>query len=236
MSSVDSRDESVPPRAVFDLAWRGYDRRQVRQYVHSTETTLRTLVAARDAAVGRAGKLVRQLEDRRSDNSRLRAQLDRVCRSPIETGGLQERLRRMVELAEDEAAQIVARAQATAAESQAHTEQATQDRQQIERDFEIAMAARRAEAMRALAEQKTAAEAAAERVVREAREHAGRILADARQQAHALHGCRDRLLGRLKNVRQLLDTAAPLLHPQPGEPRHTPAHSDHGRHNPNGTA
>jgi hypothetical protein len=114
MISLDSRDEVVRLRTEFDLAWRGYDRGQVQVYVHTTDAELWTLTVDRDAAVSRAEELACQLEDVRSDNSRLRARLDRICRTPIEPDGLQERLRRRVELAKEEAAQILARAQAAA--------------------------------------------------------------------------------------------------------------------------
>ncbi len=114
MSAVDLRENLLPLRTDFDLCWRGYDRHQVQHYVHGVEDELRLLSADRDAALARAEALARQLEAARGENSELRARVDRVCRAPIDPDGLTERLRRRVELAHDEAAEITTRARASA--------------------------------------------------------------------------------------------------------------------------
>ena len=46
MVAVDAREDLVPLRTDFDRSWRGYDTRQVREYVLSVEADLR-LVRAR---------------------------------------------------------------------------------------------------------------------------------------------------------------------------------------------
>lgn len=125
MVPVDARDDLVPLRTDFDRAWRGYEMRQVREYVLSVEADLRLVISDRDAAATSAEDLARQLEELRSENDRLRDKIDRIARSPLEADGLSERLLRMVELAEDEAAEITERARASAERSWAAEEKSS---------------------------------------------------------------------------------------------------------------
>jgi cell division septum initiation protein DivIVA len=277
MTTVDGEVELVPLRTGFDMVWRGYDRGQVKEFVRQTEAEAHLVAADRDAAVTRVEELARQLEELRSDNHRLRAKLDRVCRTPIEPDALTERLRRMLELARDEAAEITARAQAaseeiwasaeeagarlreryerliaeldvrrremetehhelisrTRAEVDAMTSQAEQRRrqldeqaalrrQEVESDFEIAMAARRGEAMRTMAERRTTAETEAQRMLDEAGAQARHMIAEARWEVAALREVRDRITAQLDDTSHLLAEALPRLRPQPGEPAGPP--------------
>ncbi|WP_327563961.1 hypothetical protein [Actinophytocola sp.] len=282
---MDSEVELVPLRTAFDVVWRGYDRRQVKEFVRHAEAESRLTTADRDTATAQVEELAAQLEELRSENRRLRAKLDRVCHTPIEPDALTERLSRMQELARDEAAEITARAQAAAedtwasaeqaglrmqeryqrliaeldvqrlemqaehhqlisctrAEVNAMTNQAEQHRrqldqqaalrrQEVENDFEIAMAARRTDTMRTLAERVAAAEA-----------QARKMLDDARREVTALHQVRDHVFAQLDDTHQLLADALPRLHPQPGEPAEpsdedtppVPAQRDHTTKNPN---
>lgn len=109
--------ELVPLRTGFDLAWTGYRRDQVRHYVRQVEEELRILAVDRDAARSEAASLVAQLEGVRTENRRLRARIDRVCRTPITVDGARERLRHMVELAHAEAEEVVGRARALGEQS-----------------------------------------------------------------------------------------------------------------------
>jgi colicin import membrane protein len=124
MVAVEAREDLVPIRTDFDRAWRGYDTRQVREYVLGIEAELRLLISDRDSAAANAEDLARQLEEQRSENDRLREKVDRIARTPIEPDGLSERLLRMVELAEDEAAEITERARAAAERSWAEADKA----------------------------------------------------------------------------------------------------------------
>ncbi|WP_051399933.1 coiled-coil domain-containing protein [Haloechinothrix halophila] len=126
MESLDIRDDLVPLRTDFDVSWRGYDRDQVRRYVHGIETELRLVTADRDAAVAEAENFAARLEASRSEVRELRARLDRVCRTPIEPDEVPGRLRRMVELARDEAAEITGRAQAAAEHTWSTAQEAAQ--------------------------------------------------------------------------------------------------------------
>ncbi|WP_053720721.1 hypothetical protein [Saccharothrix sp. NRRL B-16348] len=257
----------VPLRADFDVAWRGYDRSQVRRYVEGVEAELRVLAVDRDAAEARADDLARQLETARAEIRVLREHVDRISRTPIEPDALTARLRRMAELAHEEAAEITARAQAVAenhwataeraaarvrerserlvaeldaqrrkAEAEHRTlmreagdrilatareaeqrrreldERAAAIREEVQVDFELAMSARRAESMAAMAAQEAAARARADQLVRAAEDHARRIVTEARQRVDELRARRDRIAAGLRGARELLAEADPLLH------------------------
>lgn len=116
--------ELVPLRTGFDIVLRGYRRTQVRAYVRSVEEELRLAAADRDAHAELAGALTTEVEALRAENARLTRRLDEVCRTPIEPDAVPARLRRMVELAQEESAEITARAQAAAEHSWAAAEDA----------------------------------------------------------------------------------------------------------------
>jgi cell division septum initiation protein DivIVA len=230
MTAIDSSGDVLSRRTDFDREWRGFSRGQVLSYVDNVEAELELLTADRDAAVSRAEELVRHLDQLRAQNAQLQERLDRVCRSPIEPDGLQDRLRRMVELAREESDEIIARAQAVAEDSWASAEQAAirlreryerldgeldSYRHRVEGDFELAMAERRNEAMRAVAEQKAAATAEAERLVQDAREQASRLVAAARRQVEVLFEIRDRTADQLHCTRELLADAESALQSRP---------------------
>jgi cell division septum initiation protein DivIVA len=219
----------VPLGAGFDIMKRGYSRVQVEEHLERLDGELRLLAADRDAAVSQAADLARQLEQSRSEIDSLRGQVERLALPPTTLEGLSERLQRMLRLAQDEAAETKARAEAEAehirakgeadanslrqqfdqklaelenrkaqmesehrtlmdtarkevAESGAAAEaernrldsESEQRRTTVEEDFEIAMASRRTESMRALAEQEATSKSEAERRVREATEEANR--------------------------------------------------------------
>ncbi|MFJ6675784.1 hypothetical protein ACIQMJ_32170 [Actinosynnema sp. NPDC091369] len=257
----------VPLRADFDVVWRGYDRGQVRRYVEGVEGELRVLAVDRDAAEARADDLARQLETARAEIRVLREHVDRISRTPIDPAALTERLRRMAELAHEEAAEITDRARAVAehrwataeraaarvrerserlvaeldaqrrqAEAEhrevmreagerllATTREAEQRRRELDEraaalreevrvDFELAMAARRAESLEAVAAEEAAARARADRLVRDAEEHARRIVVEAQRRVDDLRARRDRIAAGLRGARELLAEANPLLH------------------------
>lgn len=175
--SVDSRTELVPLRTWFGLRWRGYDRDEVDDYVAELEAELRLVTADRDASEARAEALATRLVTVQEENAALQDGLHRICLTPIDPKGLPERLARMVALAEEERRDVVRDAQLKAlmivgeAEQRARRldEEAAEKRDGIREDFRLAMSARRAEAMRALAELRNVARDEAERIVTEAR-------------------------------------------------------------------
>jgi cell division septum initiation protein DivIVA len=91
----------------FDLAWRGFHRAQVAEYVAWAEAEIRRLTDERDAARRRGSVLA-------EENRELRVKIDRISMTPIPADALQERSRRMIELTREEAAEITAHARETA--------------------------------------------------------------------------------------------------------------------------
>jgi cell division septum initiation protein DivIVA len=121
---VTDVQELVPLRTDFDVVVRGYRRGQVRRYVRAIEEELRLVTADRDANASLAGSLAAEIEQLRAQNARLTHQVDEMSRTPITPDAVPPRLRRMVEMAKEEAAEITARAQAAAEHSWAVAEEA----------------------------------------------------------------------------------------------------------------
>ncbi|AUI56981.1 M protein [Amycolatopsis sp. BJA-103] len=188
----------------FDLAWRGFNRAQVREFVREVETELRRVAAERDEAIRRGEALAARLTASQEENRELKASVDRISRVPIAPDALQERSRRMLELTREEADDITARATEKAAEAEA-------ERKRITEDFERAMTLRRAEAMRALAAQDEAAQARARKLLEDAAEEGERLVAEARQQADVALGLRADVLKQLVGCRELLTEADTVL-------------------------
>jgi cell division septum initiation protein DivIVA len=121
---VSDVGELVPLRTDFDVVMRGYQRGQVGKYVRAVEEELRLLTADRDANAALADSLTAEIEQLRAQNIALTRQLDQMSRRPFTPDSLPPRLRRMVEIAKEEAAEITARAQAAAEHSWAAAEEA----------------------------------------------------------------------------------------------------------------
>ncbi|RSN39620.1 M protein [Amycolatopsis sp. WAC 04197] len=188
----------------FDLAWRGFNRAQVREFVREVEAELRRVEAERDEAIRRGQALAGELAATQEENRELKASVDRISRVPIAPDALQERSRRMLELTREEADDIAARAAEEAAKAEA-------ERKRIAEDFERAMTLRRAEAMRALAARDEAAQAKARKLLDDAAEEAERLVAEARQKADVALRLRDDVLKQLVGCRELLTEAGVVL-------------------------
>ncbi|UMP01032.1 M protein [Amycolatopsis sp. EV170708-02-1] len=188
----------------FDLAWRGFNRAQVREFVREVEAELRRVEAERDEAIRRGEALADKLTATQEENRELKASVDRISRVPIAPDALQERSRRMLELTREEADDITARAAEEAAKAEA-------ERKRIAEDFERAMTLRRAEAMRALAARDEAAQAKARKLLDDAAEEGERLVAEARQKADVALRLRDDVLKQLVGCRELLAEAGVVL-------------------------
>ncbi len=116
--------ELVPLKSDFDVVWRGFRRSQVQFYIQQTENEVRMLTEDRDSALSQVSDLSAELEQAREEIESLRRQLDAACRAPVDETALSERLRRMVRLANDEAAEVVASARAAAEHEWSRSEQA----------------------------------------------------------------------------------------------------------------
>lgn len=115
--------------------------------------------------------------DAQADATRLRGQYQKELAELDERRKAMEAEHRgVLETARAEAAEITSAAEAERAKLDAEAEQR---RTSVEEDFEIAMSARRTEAMRTLAEQEATSKSEAERRVREATEEANRRRHDA---------------------------------------------------------
>ncbi|MEU8414288.1 M protein [Amycolatopsis japonica] len=188
----------------FDLAWRGFHRAQVREFVREVEAELRRVEAERDEAIRRGQALAGELAATQEENRELKASVDRISRVPIAPDALQERSRRMLELTREEADDITARAAEEAAKAEA-------ERKRIAEDFERAMTLRRAEAMRVLAARDEAAQAKARKLLADAAEEGERLVAEARQKADVALRLRDDVLKQLVGCRELLTEAGVVL-------------------------
>jgi colicin import membrane protein len=173
-------------------------------HAEAEEITTRARTAARqdwanahqaaDRLRRRAEHLVAELDRRRADVETEQRELMDRAHAQVETMTRQaERRRRELD---DQAAQV---------------------RRQIESDFEEAMAQRRAEAMRALADQQHRAQVRADQIVHDATEHAHRIVADAEHRVDVLRRHRTRLAEELRAAQALLADVEPLLRPLPEE-------------------
>jgi hypothetical protein len=206
----------VPPGCQFDVVWRGYHRRQVREFL---DTELRMVVSDRDAAVGMVYELARLLEESKAEIGCLRERLNRLYRAPLTPEVVDARLRSIVDLAHQQAAAIVAKARATAEHVRMASlervrrqeEDAELRRRRIEDDFRIAMAARRTESIRALHEHEAICRAEAERLLYDAEASAQRRIRSATLQVNALRETHRRLAHRLRTVRGLLVRACGLV-------------------------
>ncbi len=174
-----------PPETPFRVVRKGYDRAQVDEHFDRTDAELRVTAADRDAAASQAADLASQLDATRADIDALRSRADRMSVLPNDTEGLSDRLRRMLRLAQDEASEIRARAEADSAEVRSVAEQEAGDlrarfetmiaqaeerRAAMEAEYQATMDAASADAARiveaAATERDTADAAAADRRAR----------------------------------------------------------------------
>ncbi|MBV9163056.1 MAG: chromosome segregation protein [Pseudonocardiales bacterium] len=174
MGSVDDHD-LLPMRSMFDIVRRGYDCAQVDYQLEQLRADLQIAVADRDAGAAQAAELTRALEAARGDIDDLRAQLKRLAAPPTTVEGMSERVARMLRTAQNEAAEINAKATAAAAAIRADVEsEAAALRTRYEQM--IGEAQRRRSAM----------EAENERAIADTRRRSEEILALAQQRAEQL--------------------------------------------------
>lgn len=104
----------LPAQAPFDVVRRGYSPEQVTAHLERLEYDLRITTANRDATNQRLNELGSQLAAAQAEADTLRAQLDRNALEPVSMANLSDRMQRMIRLAEEEAGEIRARAEADA--------------------------------------------------------------------------------------------------------------------------
>ncbi|HEX3780715.1 MAG TPA: cell division protein DivIVA [Pseudonocardiaceae bacterium] len=116
--------ELVPLKPGFDVVWHGFDRVQVKQYLDDLDAEMKLLSADRDAALSQVSDLTEQLSASHARASELNKQVSGLVELPKNADDLDDRCRRMVQLAHHQAAEITARAQAAATHSWASAEDA----------------------------------------------------------------------------------------------------------------
>jgi cell division septum initiation protein DivIVA len=120
--SVGADHDLVPLGPGFDITKRGYNRMQVDEHLEQVQKQMDLLAADRNNVASQADDLARQLESNRSENAELRGQVERLSLPPTTLEGLSERLQRMLRLAQDEAGETKARAEAEAGHIRAKAE------------------------------------------------------------------------------------------------------------------
>src|SRR4051795_3653638 len=117
---TDPRDDLLAYRddgPTFDVVRKGYDREQVAEVLAGLDADLRVAVADRDAAVARSADLARQLQALHGEVESLRRRAASASAPTFENMG--ERISNMLQLPEEEAAEIRRSAQEQAAALQA---------------------------------------------------------------------------------------------------------------------
>ena len=104
----------IPAQAPFDLVRRGYSPEQVAAHLERLEYDLRITTANRDATNQRVTELSAQLAAAQAEADTMRTQLDRSALEPVSMANLSDRMQRMIRLADEEAGEIRARAEADA--------------------------------------------------------------------------------------------------------------------------
>ncbi len=160
-----TRDEAVPLPPPFEIVLRGFDRHQVIDHVDVLQARIADIGAERDAALQRAADVNEKLEQLRREAEEAATELDRLQRSPL--AAATARIQRMLQMAEDEAAELAAAAE-RASTSLRESARAEADRllaetgQQCER-LEVESASRRQAAEAESAARRQRAEQQSER-------------------------------------------------------------------------
>lgn len=93
-------------RPPLDVVMRGYDRRQVDDLLERLEADASAATADRDAALARSADLAAQLANSYAETESLRRKLRAEASSVVTAENVSDRIRAMLELAEEEAARI----------------------------------------------------------------------------------------------------------------------------------
>ncbi|HEX5402039.1 MAG TPA: hypothetical protein VFX16_07025 [Pseudonocardiaceae bacterium] len=123
MARAEDR-ELVPLKPGFDVVWHGFDRAQVKQYLEDLEDEIKLISADRNAALSQVADLTEQLRSAHGRITDLGKQVTELVELPKNPDDLDDRCKRMVQLAHHQAAEITARAQAAATHSWSGAEDA----------------------------------------------------------------------------------------------------------------
>lgn len=114
MVAADTSEKSAEP-AHFAVAVRGYNQKQVDDRLAGLSAELKKTARNRDEAVATSGELSKALSYAQKELADAKAALVRMTASPSGAGAMAERVRMMMQLAEEEIAELKASAEADAA-------------------------------------------------------------------------------------------------------------------------
>jgi cell division septum initiation protein DivIVA len=213
----------LPAQAPFDLVRRGFAPEQVTAHLERLEYDLRITTANRDATNQRLTELGAQLAAAQAEADALRAQLDRSALEPVSMANLSDRMQRMIRLAEEEASEIRARAEADADRLRGQLETSIAEAAEARAAFDAERERTRkqlaeqvhgliAEASSEAEETKSAAQDEADRILQQANDEAQRTIAEARAQAGHLmevaHGTAEQELAHARAEAERVTTEA----------------------------
>jgi len=107
----------------FDVVLRGYDRHQVHEHVERLEADLRIAVSERDTVAARLTELAGQVAAAHNEIDPMHARLGQVTTGDPSLDGVSDRIRGMLALAKEEAAEIRHKAEQERVEHQKRFEQ-----------------------------------------------------------------------------------------------------------------
>ncbi|MCU1683871.1 MAG: hypothetical protein JWQ81_4610 [Amycolatopsis sp.] len=156
MVAPDKVDSVAPTDSHFAIAVRGYNQRQVDERLTRLADDLKAAARGRDEAVATSAELTKALSYAQQELSDAKAGLVRMTASPSGAGAMAERVRMMMQLAEEEIAELKTKAgedaQATRddADKFAHSTRRAAEKEAKDRqaEHEAEIAAARAESGR----------------------------------------------------------------------------------------
>ncbi|MEU7788305.1 hypothetical protein [Amycolatopsis sp. NPDC049159] len=181
------KPQSAPKTTQFAVGVRGYNQRQVDERLAELTKEMRETSRSRDEAVATSSDLTKALSYAQKELAETKAALARMSSSPSGAGAMAERVRMMMQLAEEEIADLRAAAEADAASTRdqadkyAHETRRTADK--LAKDAEEDRARMLSEARGEI--EKLNAAAGAKRVEQAAAAERARKEADAKAEAAA---------------------------------------------------
>ncbi len=129
--SQPDNNDLVPLHQPFETALRGFNRRQVLEHLDSLDGRVAMIAADRDAALAQVAELSRVLNHLRSESELLEhlrqetetatSQIERMLQAPMVEASA--RIQRIMQLAEEEAAELKANAEREIVAARAHADQ-----------------------------------------------------------------------------------------------------------------
>jgi colicin import membrane protein len=121
MVAIDKTDPA-PKTSPFTIAVRGYNQRQVDERLTKLSADLKTASQKRDEAMATATELSKSLSYAQRELADAKAGLVRMTSSPSGATAMAERVRMMMQLAEEEIAELKAKAEEDAAATRAEAD------------------------------------------------------------------------------------------------------------------